>query len=202
MTSFEKSVKNYHHGNLGEVLVDVAREIVKSGGAATFSLRDAARQAGVTPGAVYKHFDSKDTLLAAVAVAGFEQLAQRVALAVSKSARKERLSTIGLSYVTFAIDEPHLFNLMFGPNGPNGPKALRSNIVSPPGGIFDALQSAIAEMQGVTHTQVKEQDLALAWATAHGAARLVNDGLWKNDDPRIHMSINAASIAISQRNAK
>jgi AcrR family transcriptional regulator len=185
--------KSYHHGNLGVALIDAARVAVRGGGVATFSLRDAARQAGVTPGAVYKHFASKGALLAAVATAGFEDLGQRVAAAQATTTVDKRLTAVGLTYVSFAVDEPHLFALMFGPNGPDAP---RDSIVSPRGGIFDALCSAIAERQGISLEQVSAVDLALAWATAHGAARLVTDGLWKRDDPRIAMSINAAVAAI------
>jgi AcrR family transcriptional regulator len=185
--------KRYHHGNLSVTLIDAAKLAVRGGGVATFSLRDAARQAGVTPGAVYKHFASKGALLAAVATAGFADLAKRVAAAQSTTTVDKRLTVVGLTYVTFAVEEPHLFALMFGPGGPDAP---RDEIVSPRGGIFDALRHAIAERQGISLEQVSATDLALAWATAHGAARLVTDGLWKRDDPRIVMSIDAAVAAI------
>jgi AcrR family transcriptional regulator len=190
------SGKTYHHGNLSVVLTDAAMAAVRMGGAATFSLRDAARQAGVTPAAVYKHFPHKKALLSAVAVSGFEQLGRRVAAAQSELADANRLAAVGFAYIAFAVDEPHLFALMFGPSGPDAP---RNSIVSPRGGIFDALRSAIAERQQIPEEKVAEADLALAWSTAHGAARLVTDGLWKRDDPRIAMSINAAVAAIGNR---
>jgi AcrR family transcriptional regulator len=191
--------KSYHHGNLSAVLINAATEAVRSGGVATFSLRDAARQAGVTPGAVYKHFASKGELLAAVAIAGFEQLGQCVAAAQSTTSNDKRLAAVGLAYVAFAVDDPHLFALMFGPSGPNAP---RDSIVSPRGGVFDALRRSIAERQEILEEQVSTADISLAWATAHGAARLVTDGLWRRDDPRIAISINAAVAAISKRKGR
>jgi AcrR family transcriptional regulator len=191
--------KTYHHGNLSVVLIDAAMAAVRMGGAATFSLRDAARQAGVTPAAVYKHFPHKKALLTAVAASGFEQLGRRVAAAQSELADDNRLAAVGFAYVAFAVDEQHLFALMFGPSGPDAP---RDSIVPSRGGIFDALRNAIAERQKISEEKVAEADLALAWSTAHGAARLVTDGLWKRDDPRIAMSINAAVAAISKRPSK
>jgi AcrR family transcriptional regulator len=187
--------KTYHHGNLEAALIDAATAAVRMGGAATFSLRDAARQADVSPAAIYKHFPSKKALLAAVAVSGFEQLGRRVAAVQSNMASDKHLAAVGFAYVAFAVDEQHLFALMFGPGGPDAP---RDSIVSPRGGIFDALRKAIAERQKIPEENVAEADLALAWATAHGAARLVTDGLWKRNDPRIAMSINAAVAAITK----
>jgi AcrR family transcriptional regulator len=185
--------KHYHHGNLRAVLMAVAEDAVRGGGIATFSLRDAARQAGVTPGAVYKHFSSKGALLGALAAHGFDLLGQRVAEAQSIANHNDRLAAVGLAYVAFAADEPNLFSLMFGPSGPG---AVRDSIAQPRGGAFDALRSAIADRQGIAPDDVSTADLALAWATAHGAARLVTDGLWKRDDARIAMAIDKACMAI------
>jgi AcrR family transcriptional regulator len=195
MSSTATSEKSYHHGNLRAALVLAAAEAVHHGGAATFSLRDAARQAGVTPGAAYKHFVSKGALLAEVAIVGFERLNQRVAAALSDVPDDQRLGNIGLSYVAFAADEPHLFSLMFGPSGTDAP---RDSIQSPRGGIYDALRAAMAARQGLSVEDVAPADLALAWAVAHGAARLVTDGLWRRDDPRIALAIHAAVAAISR----
>jgi AcrR family transcriptional regulator len=196
MMTLPKPEKSYHHGNLRLALMAIAEEVVRSGGGSTFSLREAAHRAGVTPGAVYKHFASKGALLAALAAAGFERLGRRVAEAQSNAPHHRRLPAIGLAYVDFAADEPHLFSLMFGPAGPGAP---RDSIASPRGGVFDALRDAVAERQGIAPEAVSAADLALAWAAAHGAARLVTDGLWKRDDSRIALAIETAAAAIAQR---
>ncbi|TKW79284.1 MAG: TetR family transcriptional regulator, partial [Bradyrhizobium icense] len=70
MNSADHRVR-YHHGDLRRTLLAFALRRVRAGGAAEFSLREAARAAGVTGGAVYKHFESKDALLGAVAAEGF-----------------------------------------------------------------------------------------------------------------------------------
>jgi AcrR family transcriptional regulator len=187
-------VKTYHHGNLRAALIAFAEQAVRSGGAATFSLRDAAKHAGVTPGAVYKHFTSKSALLGGLAASGFVRLGRYVAVAQSAANDDQRLAAIGLAYVAFAADEPHLFSLMFGPSGIDAP---RDSIEAPKDGAFDALRSAIAHRQGITPENVSPENLALAWATAHGAARLVTDGLWARNDPRITMAIQAAAAALT-----
>jgi AcrR family transcriptional regulator len=193
MTSPEVAKASYHHGNLSAALVAIASKAVRSGGAATFSLRHAAGEAEVTPSAVYKHFKSKSALLAAVATQGFQLLGQRVAAAQTSVREDKKLTAVGLAYVAFAADEPQLFSLMFGPSGPG---AARDSIRSPRGGAFDALRIGIARSLGISEQDVSPADLALAWAAAHGAARLVTDGLWKRDDPRITMAITRAVGAI------
>src|SRR5262245_33454677 len=59
------SVRPYHHGDLRRVLIDAAFELVGEGGAEAVSVREAARRAGVSPGAPFRHFASRDALLAA-----------------------------------------------------------------------------------------------------------------------------------------
>jgi AcrR family transcriptional regulator len=186
--------KSYHHGNLHAALVSVATESVRSGGAEDLSLREMARSVDVSPGAVYKHFADRREMLAAVAQEGFAILGRRVAAAQLKYPNLYGLPAVGIAYVAFAADEPFLFDLMFGPNGPNARRA--SLPASPPGGAFEALRIAVAANKGIDPEQVETSDLALAWAAAHGAARLVTDGLWKRSDPRIEMAIFGAIGAI------
>src|SRR5258707_12457077 len=59
--------KPYHHGDLKRVLIDAALALVEEGGIEAVSVREAARRAGVSPGAPFRHFESRDALLTAVA---------------------------------------------------------------------------------------------------------------------------------------
>ncbi|MFZ2156862.1 MAG: helix-turn-helix domain-containing protein, partial [Bradyrhizobium sp.] len=59
--------KPYHHGDLKRVLVEAALELAEAGGPEAVSVREAARRAGVSPGAPFRHFPSRDALMAAVA---------------------------------------------------------------------------------------------------------------------------------------
>ena len=70
---------SYHHGNLKEVLLEAARKLIEEHGAFGFSLTEAARLAGVSPAAPYRHYRDRDAILAEVARNGFERFAARLA---------------------------------------------------------------------------------------------------------------------------
>ncbi|HBR48199.1 MAG TPA: hypothetical protein DEA80_25285, partial [Afipia sp.] len=103
----------YHHGDLRSALVALAMERVRKGGAENFSLREAARDAGVTSGAAYKHFADKDELLAAVAAEALNLLAHRTQKATTGLKGKERLHAAAMAYIDFASAEPRLFRPAF-----------------------------------------------------------------------------------------
>ncbi|MDQ3273297.1 MAG: TetR/AcrR family transcriptional regulator, partial [Pseudomonadota bacterium] len=68
------TAKTYHHGNLSEALLDAAEQLLPTRGAEALTLREVAREAGVSHGAPYHHFGSREALLAAIAERGFEGL--------------------------------------------------------------------------------------------------------------------------------
>ncbi|MEO6382717.1 MAG: helix-turn-helix domain-containing protein, partial [Nitrobacter sp.] len=65
--------RGYHHGNLKEALLQAALGLIAEKGAAGFTFADAARSAGVSPAAPYRHFRDRDELLSSIAQRGFEQ---------------------------------------------------------------------------------------------------------------------------------
>ena len=71
----------YHHGNLKEALVRAALELIAEKGPAGFTFADAARWAGVSPAAPYRHYRDRDALLADVARRGFEEFGAALAKA-------------------------------------------------------------------------------------------------------------------------
>src|SRR5262249_43451896 len=73
--------RGYHHGNLGEALIGAALDLISQKGPAGFTFAEAARQAGVSPAAPYRHFRDRDALIADVAHQGFERFGQRLAAA-------------------------------------------------------------------------------------------------------------------------
>lgn len=64
--------RGYHHGNLRQALVDAALELITEKGPTGFTLSEAAKQAGVTPAAVYRHFEGREDLIAEAALQGYE----------------------------------------------------------------------------------------------------------------------------------
>ncbi len=172
---------SYHHGDLRRALVAIGLSRVRAGGAEAFGLRDAARSAGVTPGATYKHFADKEALLVAIAEEGFDLLAKRMLRATLGKSGKERLSAVGRAYIDFASAEPRLFRLMFSELG-SARRAREKSINQADGaplGAFEQLREALAEIKGIEPAAVADRDLALAWSVAHGAACLICDGAWK-----------------------
>jgi AcrR family transcriptional regulator len=109
----------FHHGDLRNALIEVAKKLIERNGVEEFALRDAARKVGVSANAAYHHFKDKDALLGAVASSGFAELATQREEARSKADLDawSQLAAGAKVYVQFAEARPKLFDLMFGPLG-------------------------------------------------------------------------------------
>src|SRR5271165_3039078 len=98
----------YHHGNLKEALIRAALELIAKKGAAGFTIAEAARWAGVSPAAPYRHFRDRDELLASVALRGFEQFEAALARAWDGGRPDSfiALDRLGKAYLEFARAQP------------------------------------------------------------------------------------------------
>src|SRR6201985_274448 len=76
-----RAERGYHHGNLKEALLQAALDLIAKKGPAGFTFADAARLAGVSPAAPYRHFRDRDELLSSIALRGFEQFESMLAAA-------------------------------------------------------------------------------------------------------------------------
>lgn len=94
-------------------LLEHARAVYLEGGAWHFSLREVARRAGVSAPAVYRHFDNKEALLAAVCEQGFHTFSRYLFLALAAPTPLERLRAAGASYCRFALENPHDYRVIF-----------------------------------------------------------------------------------------
>ncbi len=160
----------YHHGNLRQALIQAGLEILEREGNQALSLRKAARKAGVSHTAPYRHFASKDDLIAAIAEEGYRELDAGMRAALSAAPpddHRARLLALGEAYIRFALEHPHHLRVMFG----DFPEACRPN----PGDSFDLLVQTIAA--GQRDGVIVEGDtlqLALAlWAAVHGLSLLL-----------------------------
>ena len=99
----------YHHGDLRRVLLTAATEVIADQGVAALSLSDLSRNAGVSHAAPTHHFGDKAGLLTALAVDGFNRLAEELEPARS-------FLDAGVAYVRFAVDNPAHFDIMFRPD--------------------------------------------------------------------------------------
>ena len=107
--------RGYHHGNLKEALIRAALDLIKEKGPAGFTFAEAARSAGVSPAAPYRHFRDRDELLADVARRGFEQFEAVLARAWDEG-RPDPLTAfdrMGRAYLDFAKREPAFYSAMF-----------------------------------------------------------------------------------------
>lgn len=107
--------RGYHHGNLKEALMQAALDLIAQKGPAGFTFAEAARSAGVSPAAPYRHFRDRDELLASVAVRGFEMFEARL-LAAWDEGRPDvptAFERLGRAYLDFARAEPAAYAAMF-----------------------------------------------------------------------------------------
>src|ERR1700761_7526888 len=106
--------RGYHHGNLREALVEAAMALIADGGPAGFTIAEAARRAGVSPAAPYRHFRDAEALLAEVALRGYDRLAEALqqAWAGGRPTPVRGLEAIGRAYLEFARSEPAFYAAM------------------------------------------------------------------------------------------
>ena len=152
-------MSTYHHGNLRPALLSAAGKMLENEGPGGISLREAARRAGVSHSAPYRHFPDRDALLAELAAEGFELLRE----AMRGHAGKE----MGEAYVRFALEHPQRFRLMFG-----GllPLSKYEHLRQAADGTYAALVAAFKDLPK------PETAAAAAWSLVHGLAHLKLDG--------------------------
>ncbi len=107
--------RGYHHGNLREALIEAAVDLIAAKGPAGFTIAEAARLAGVSPAAPYRHFGDADALLAEVALRGFDLLAARLTQAWNggRPDPVRAFEDLGRAYLGFARQEPAYYAAMF-----------------------------------------------------------------------------------------
>jgi len=109
------SKRGYHHGNLREALVEAVLSLVEEKGPAGFTLSEAAKRAGVTPAAVYRHFTGREDLIAEAARQGHEMFADLMEHAYEKGQPSALASfmAMGRAYLAFARRYPGHYIAMF-----------------------------------------------------------------------------------------
>ena len=156
------SDRPYHHGDLAPSLRQAAREILEEEGLAALSLRSVARRAGVSHAAPYRHYASREALLADVAVEGLAELRGEIAhAAAAPGDRAETIVRVGRAYMRFAVRHAGLLRLMFGSELPN-----RTG--------FPGLTEATAAIGEEIGRAIGDSPAGLAvWAAIHGLAMLI-----------------------------
>ena len=107
--------RGYHHGNLRQALVDAALDLISERGPMGFTLSEAAKAAGVTPAAVYRHFEGREDLIAEAARQGYEIFADLMDFAFDggKPSALSAFMATGRAYLAFARQYPGHYVAMF-----------------------------------------------------------------------------------------
>jgi AcrR family transcriptional regulator len=163
--------RGYHHGDLRAALVHTGLRLLQASDAEHLSLREIARETGVSATAVYRHFPDKDALLAALAQAGYAQLAAEQSAASTPSAQ-DSFAAFGRAYVRFALANPALFRLMFA----STPMHARPGLQAPVGSAAWMLHHGVAKAMGSSAPNEKVfVGMLRAWSLVHGLAMLILD---------------------------
>lgn len=168
----------YHHCNLRQTLIENCLKLIEDKGVSGFTLREIARISGVSPAAPYHHFRNKTELLAAVAVMGFKMLdeAQRKVYQQFDNP-KDKLRSLGKSYVMFAVNHKVYFHVMFRANN----ELLWENTQ-----VMSAAKQALSHLENTIHELYPEAEegdnsyfqaaVLTCWSMVHGLASLWVDG--------------------------
>ncbi|WP_231738924.1 TetR/AcrR family transcriptional regulator [Novosphingobium sp. FSW06-99] len=165
--------RGYHHGDLRAALVAEGLRLLALRDAESLSLREIARNVGVSATAVYRHFPDKGALMAALAVEGLKQLGT-VQAAASQAAGggTPGFAATGRAYVRFALDNPALFRLIFASPALGIDCAREPIDTSLPGELLLANAVRLAAEDG-GQAGVRA---VRAWALVHGLAMLMLEG--------------------------
>ncbi|QIG93685.1 MULTISPECIES: TetR/AcrR family transcriptional regulator [unclassified Bradyrhizobium] len=109
------AAKPYHHGDLRRVLIDAAMQLVGEGGPEAVSVREAARRAGVSPGAPFRHFPSRDALMNAVAEEAQRRFRAEIGAALAEAPPGDplgRFRCLGIAYLRWAMKNPTHFEII------------------------------------------------------------------------------------------
>lgn len=177
-------MSTYHHGDLPAALLRAAGKTLEKRGIAALSLRQAARSAGVSHNAPYRHFPDREALLAALAAEGFAMLGERL--------RGQPPRAIGEAYVRFALEQPQRFRLMFGGMLP---MAKYPELRSAADGAYRALVEAFKELPR------PEVAAAAAWSLVHGLSHLLLDGHFARAEREAFVRDVLGAVRFAQRAA-
>ncbi len=181
--NIESSGERYHHGDLRSALIEEGLKRLESAPAEALSLREVARNVGVSATAVYRHFPDKQALLHALADVAGDRMASafQIAMAAEKPG-KDAFDAMGRAYVHFALRNPFLFRLMMSPEMVSGIAAQGR----PRTRGMGMLTSALNELSGgKLSTEAQNIKRLQSWSIVHGLAMLMLDGLVPADEKLI-----------------
>lgn len=178
-------------GDLRQAVIDYAARAALDGHIEVMSLRQAARDLGVSSGAVYRHFADKDSLLVEIVLMGHIELREKFFTARpegnnAKDAETiiDRARQITTYYIEFAHEKPALWHMMFGRIG----MLARQHVMKDPDLMrytpLDAVGENLKDLYrlGLINVKPDVSDVRFVWSATHGAADLAQSGLRMDSD--------------------
>jgi AcrR family transcriptional regulator len=174
-----RAERGYHHGNLKEALLQAALGLIAEKGPAGFTFADAARSAGVSPAAPYRHFRDRDELLSSIAQRGFEHF-EAVLTQAWDDGRPDTVTAFertGKAYLAFAREEPAFYSAMFESGLPVD---LNPHLQAASERTFGIIRAAAERLAALAPPGVaRPPALMMAlhiWSMSHGVASLFGRG--------------------------
>ena len=176
--SWKDRERSYHHGNLREALIEAARALIGEKGPAGFTFAEAARAAGVSAAAPYRHFRDRDALMADVAAQGFERFETVLSKAWNEGKPEPMIAfhNLGRAYLRFARTEHAYYSAMFESGlSPDATPELRASGDRAFNVLRQAAETLCAQLPAAKRPPVLMVSLHI-WSIAHGIASLFGRG--------------------------
>lgn len=170
--------RGYHHGNLRQALVEAALSLIEEKGPTGFTLSEAAKQAGVTPAAVYRHFKGREDLIAEAARQGYEIFADLMEFAYAKGQPSPLASfeATGRAYLAFARKYPGHYISMFESGISVNHSPELALVAGRAMGVLEQAAGVLAEQIPPERRPPAKMVSAHIWAMSHGVVELFGRG--------------------------
>ncbi len=159
---------------LRDACIVAAQEVIAEHGIENLSLREVARKLGVSHQAPYKHYPSRDHLLAEVMRRCFQRFAAHLDARPRHDDPEQDLESLGLQYLAYAREHPLEYRLMFSTTWPAS--ADQADLVGDATHAFDVLRGVLRRMHGDSPEvrELVELDALYIWSAVHGLAGVMN----------------------------
>lgn len=179
--------RTYHHGDLRSALVEAGLKALETTEFAQISLRQLAREVGVSATAVYRHFPDKQALMQALANEGIERLGQFQQEAARDTQGADSFAATGRAYVRWALANPALFRLTFSECDRASASLFGDNLAG-------QMLEDTAARYNPDNPDEQQRLMVQAWAIVHGLAMLILDKQLPADDALIDRIIDVRTL--------
>lgn len=166
--------RGYHHGNLRQALVDAALQLIELKGPTGFTLSEAAKQAGVTPAAVYRHFEGREDLIAEAALQGYEIFGDLMQYAYESGqpSALQAFEATGRAYLAFARRYPGHYIAMFESGVQINRTAALATVANRANAVLEKAATDLSQHIPEEKRPPASMFSAHIWAMSHGVVEL------------------------------